>query len=63
MGTFLPLVVVFGFVNGYDPEVVSGWAFGMGIERVAMLKYGIPHVKSFYDNDVRFLEQFRGAVR
>jgi phenylalanyl-tRNA synthetase alpha chain len=54
---------VFGFVPGYDPEVVSGWAFGMGIERVAMLKYGIPHVKSFYDNDVRFLEQFRGAVR
>jgi phenylalanyl-tRNA synthetase alpha chain len=53
---------VFGYV-GYDPEVVSGWAFGMGIERVAMLKYGIPHVKSFYDNDVRFLEQFRGAVR
>ena len=51
---------VFGFVPGYDPEVVSGWAFGMGIERVAMLKYGIPHVKSFYDNDVRFLEQFRG---
>ncbi len=54
---------VFGFVPGYDPEVVTGWAFGMGIERVAMLKYGIPHVKSFYDNDVRFLEQFRGAVR
>jgi phenylalanyl-tRNA synthetase alpha chain len=54
---------VFGFVPGYDPEVVTGWAFGMGIDRVAMLKYGIPHVKSFYDNDVRFLEQFRGAVR
>ena len=54
---------VLGFVPGYDPEVVSGWAFGMGIERVAMLKYGIPHVKSFYDDDVRFLEQFRGAVR
>ena len=54
---------VFGFVPGYDPEVVTGWAFGMGIERVAMLKYGIPHVKSFYDDDVRFLEQFRGAVR
>ena len=48
---------------GYDTEEVTGWAFGMGIERVAMLKYGIPHVKSFYDNDVRFLEQFRGAVR
>ena len=54
---------VFGFVPATTPRSWSGFAFGMGIERVAMLKYGIPHVKSFYDNDVRFLEQFRGAVR
>lgn len=43
---------------GYDPEVFSGFAFGMGIERVAMLKYGIPDIRAFYENDVRFLNQF-----
>jgi phenylalanyl-tRNA synthetase alpha chain len=43
---------------GYDPEVVQGFAFGMGIERIAMLKHGIPDLRLLYDNDVRFLEQF-----
>ncbi|HWE59063.1 MAG TPA: phenylalanine--tRNA ligase subunit alpha [Solirubrobacteraceae bacterium] len=44
--------------NGYDPEVVQGFAFGMGIERIAMLKHGVSDLRLFYDNDVRFLEQF-----
>ncbi len=48
---------VYGFV-GYDPEAVSGFAFGMGVERMAMLKHGIPDLRLFYDNDVRFLRQF-----
>jgi phenylalanyl-tRNA synthetase alpha chain len=43
---------------GYDPEQVSGFAFGMGIERIAMLKYGIDDIRLFFENDVRFLEQF-----
>jgi phenylalanyl-tRNA synthetase alpha chain len=51
---------VFGFVaeNGYDPERVQGFAFGMGIERIAMLKHGIPDLRLLFSNDVRFLEQF-----
>jgi phenylalanyl-tRNA synthetase alpha chain len=51
---------VFGYVaeHGYDPEKISGFAFGLGIERVAMLKHGIPDLRLFYDNDLRFLEQF-----
>ncbi|RPI79844.1 MAG: phenylalanine--tRNA ligase subunit alpha [Desulfobacteraceae bacterium] len=48
---------VYGFVN-YDPEVYSGYAFGMGIERIAMLKYGIDDIQLFYKNDMRFLKQF-----
>lgn len=44
--------------HGYDPEQVQGFAFGMGIERVAMLKHGIPDLRVLYDNDIRFLEQF-----
>lgn len=44
--------------NGYDPEKVSGFAFGMGIERIAMLLYGIDDLRNFYENDVRFLKQF-----
>jgi phenylalanyl-tRNA synthetase alpha chain len=44
--------------RGYDPEKVQGFAFGMGIERIAMLKHGVPDLRLFYDNDVRFLEQF-----
>jgi phenylalanyl-tRNA synthetase alpha chain len=43
---------------GYDPEQVTGFAFGMGIERVAMLKYGVEDIRLFYENDLRFLEQF-----
>jgi phenylalanyl-tRNA synthetase alpha chain len=51
---------VLGFVkdNGYDPERVQGFAFGMGIERIAMLRHGVPDLRLFFDNDVRFLEQF-----
>jgi phenylalanyl-tRNA synthetase alpha chain len=48
---------LYKFVN-YDPEIYSGFAFGLGIERVAMLKYGIPDIRVFYENDVRFLSQF-----
>jgi phenylalanyl-tRNA synthetase alpha chain len=43
---------------GYDPEVWTGWAFGFGIERLAMLRYGINDIRLFYENDVRFLRQF-----
>lgn len=43
---------------GYDPEVWSGWAFGFGIERIAMIRYGINDIRLFYENDVRFLHQF-----
>ena len=43
---------------GYDPERYTGWAFGMGIERVALLKWGIDDIRLFYENDLRFLEQF-----
>jgi phenylalanyl-tRNA synthetase alpha chain len=43
---------------GYDPEEVSGYAFGMGIERIAMIRYGIPDIRLFYENDLRFLQQF-----
>lgn len=43
---------------GYDPDAVTGYAFGMGIERIAMIKYGINDIRLLYDNDLRFLEQF-----
>ena len=51
---------VFEYVRegGYDPERVQGFAFGMGIERIAMLKHGVPDLRLFYENDLRFLEQF-----
>jgi phenylalanyl-tRNA synthetase alpha chain len=51
---------VFDYVSdyGYDSEQIQGFAFGMGIERIAMLKHGVPDLRIFYDNDVRFLEQF-----
>ena len=45
-------------MSGYDPKVVSGFAFGLGVERIAMLSYGIDDLRLFYDNDVRFLSQF-----
>lgn len=44
--------------GGYDPEVFSGFAFGMGPERITMLKYGIDDIRYFFSNDLRFLEQF-----
>jgi phenylalanyl-tRNA synthetase alpha chain len=43
---------------GYDPDKVTGFAFGLGMERVAMLKYGVDDIRLFYENDLRFLEQF-----
>jgi phenylalanyl-tRNA synthetase alpha chain len=43
---------------GYDPEKYTGFAFGMGVERIAMLKYGIDDIRLFFDNDLRFLKQF-----
>jgi len=43
---------------GYDPEMISGFAFGMGVERIAMLKYGISDMRLLFENDVRFLRQF-----
>ena len=43
---------------GYDPDEVTGFAFGMGIERVALLKWGVDDIRLFYENDLRFLEQF-----
>jgi len=48
---------VYGFV-GIDPEEYTGFAFGLGIDRMAMLKYGIDHIRHFFENDLRFLEQF-----
>ena len=44
---------------GYDPEKVWGYAFGFGVERIAMIKYGVPDIRYFYENDLRFLKQFR----
>jgi phenylalanyl-tRNA synthetase alpha chain len=43
---------------GYDPEVYTGYAFGMGVERIAMILFGIPDIRMLYDNDVRFLREF-----
>ena len=51
---------VFSYVreSGYDPETVQGFAFGMGVERIAFLKHGIPDLRLFYENDLRLLSQF-----
>lgn len=54
-GMVHPRVLQYG---GYDPEEVTGFAFGMGIERISMLKYGINDLRLFFDNDIRFLRQF-----
>jgi len=54
-GMMHPIVLNNG---GYDPEKYSGFAFGMGVERIAMLKYGIDDIRQFYSNDLRFLSQF-----
>ncbi len=43
---------------GYDPQLTKGFAFGMGVERIAMLRHGIPDIRLFYENDLRFLRQF-----
>lgn len=53
-----PNVLEFVADNGYDPEKVQGFAFGLGVERIAMLKHGIPDLRLFFENDLRFLEQF-----
>jgi phenylalanyl-tRNA synthetase alpha chain len=45
-------------IVGYDPESCTGYAFGMGVERIAMIKFGVEDIRLFYENDVRFLEQF-----
>jgi phenylalanyl-tRNA synthetase alpha chain len=52
---------VYGFVadQGYDPERVQGFAFGMGIDRIALLRHGVHDLRAMFDNDLRFLEQFR----
>jgi len=47
--------------SNIDPDEYSGLAFGMGIERITMLKYQIRDLRLFFENDVRFLRQFRGA--
>jgi phenylalanyl-tRNA synthetase alpha chain len=51
---------VFQYVrdSGYDPDRIQGWAFGMGIDRIAMLKHGVPDLRMFLDNDLRFVRQF-----
>ncbi len=53
-----PNVLEFVADNGYDSERVQGFAFGMGVERIAMLRHGVPDLRRFFDNDVRMLEQF-----
>ena len=60
-GSYSMLVVgVVGGVRpvGYDPERISGFAFGIGVERVAMVKYSIDDMRLFFENDIRFLHQF-----
>jgi phenylalanyl-tRNA synthetase alpha chain len=44
--------------GGYDPEIYTGFAFGLGAQRIAMLRYGINDIRYFWENDLRFLEQF-----
>jgi phenylalanyl-tRNA synthetase alpha chain len=66
MGSGVVHPAVFEAVNArlgrtvYDPEQVSGFAFGLGIDRVAMIRHGIDDIRLFYENDLRFLEQFPG---
>ncbi len=57
LGSGMTDPAVFGFVN-YDPDEVTGFAFGMGVERIAMLKFGINDIRLFFLNDLRFLKQF-----
>jgi phenylalanyl-tRNA synthetase alpha chain len=64
MGSGMVHPAVFEAVNArlgqvvYDPETVSGFAFGLGIDRVAMVRHGIDDIRLLYENDLRFLEQF-----
>jgi phenylalanyl-tRNA synthetase alpha chain len=46
-------------VGGIDTEKYTGFAFGMGVERIAMLKYGVDDIRLFYENDMRFIAQFK----
>lgn len=46
-------------MSGYDPEQMTGFAFGLGVERIAMLKYGIDDLRLFFENDQRFISQFK----
>jgi phenylalanyl-tRNA synthetase alpha chain len=57
-----PNVLAFVSEHGYDPERVQGFAFGMGIERIAMLLHGVPDLRLFFENDARFIEQFGGGA-
>jgi phenylalanyl-tRNA synthetase alpha chain len=57
LGSGMVHPAVFEYV-GYDPDRVTGFAFGMGIERVAILKWNVEDIRLFYENDLRFLEQF-----
>jgi phenylalanyl-tRNA synthetase alpha chain len=57
LGSGMVNPVLYSFV-GYDPEEFTGFAFGMGADRLAMLKYGVDDIRLFYDNDLRFLQQF-----
>jgi len=50
-------------MGGYDPEKFQGFAFGIGVERIAILKYNIDDIRHFYTNDIRFLSQFKGVNR
>lgn len=61
MGCGMVHPTVFGH-TGIDTDVYTGFAFGMGIERLAMLRYGIGDLRLFYDNDLQFLNQFHGAI-
>ena len=54
----LPNILI---ASGIDPEKYTGFAFGMGVERIAMLKYGINDLRLFFENDLKFLEQFELA--
>ena len=57
MGAGMIDPAVFRFV-GYDAEKISGFAFGMGVERIAMLRHGISDIRLLFENDIRFLSQF-----
>ena len=53
---------IFLTLNGIDADRYTGFALGMGIERITMLKYGIKDLRLFFENDIRFLEQFTAAI-